>query len=174
MAGPHPSLPAGLREEAAIELSLHFKPEGGWCLHLCAGLWCTSIGCVAMQEAEPESRWPHRAHLFISSCIQYGINTSSSGKASALFNPPNSSPPLSLIFLFLFPRFHLRFCPLTYLIPAFTLATSITCIHRFSYLYMSLIRHGKPKYIILLQILQLNPNSVSLLIMYWSWFHLPL
>lgn len=80
-----PSLPAGPREGPAVRLSLHLRPEGGWCLPLHARLQRTSIGCVAMQEVEPGSQWPHIAHLFISSSIQYGINTSSSGKASTLF-----------------------------------------------------------------------------------------
>lgn len=73
---------------------------GGWWLPSSARLGCTSIGCVAMQEVKPGSRWPHTAHLFLSSCIQYGINTSSSGKASALFNPPRPLPKLFFLLVF--------------------------------------------------------------------------
>lgn len=141
-----PSLPAGPREGPAVRLSLHLRPEGGWCLPLPARLWCTSIGCVAMQEVVPGSQWPHTAHLFISSCIQYGINTSSSGKASTLFNPPlpcqNSSLPLFLLFLlsvfiYFSSSFHLSVCPGSY--PALPSAHHIHI--PFCYLYVSLIRH---------------------------------
>lgn len=162
------SLPlAGLREGDAVCLSLHFRPEGVWCLPLCVRLQRTSIGCVAMQEVEPGSQSSHTAHLFISSCIQYCINSSSSGKGRTLFNQPLLRQ--NLFHLFLLRSF------LPYPSKKKILSFSWLCSHPSSYtLFLSVCGFNQAwkqlEYTILSQILQMNPNGASRLIMYWADF----
>lgn len=132
-------------------------------------LRCTSIGCVAMQEVEPGSQWPHTAHLFISSCIQYGINTSSSGKASTLFNPPlplqNPSLPLFLLFALI------SFVSTSLSVQSPALLPPPSRSHTFFISACAFNQAWKHLgYTVLLQIRQTNPYSPPLLIMYWADF----